>query len=315
MSCTHADQVLISTAPSPYPFEFLSRGDNFAAGLISGMLARTLSSPVDVIKILVQVDTTSHPWHESVMHLYRERGLKAFWTGNTVSVLNQGYYSAIKFFGIKELRRLFGKRQKRTGLQSAITGAVAGVIAQAALYPMDLIRTRMIVYPEKYHSFWQSTGKVIREEGFTSLWTGLMPTVVGSIPYEGTNYLVYDMLKQFYIREWNVNFVSPSANVVLGTAAGIVSQAVAYPFEIMRRKMMLTDESGHAKYRTMTECFRDTYAKEGVEGLFRGIGWNTVKVIPFSALQYTLYDETCKLFRKLRALNAKRKCQGKIVNK
>ena len=309
MSCSPADAVLISTAPSPYPFEFLSRADNFAAGIISGMLARTLSSPFDVVRILAQVDTSANCWSHSITTLYRERGLTAFWTGNTVSVLNQGYYSGIKFFAIKELRRLFGKRKKRSGLQSAITGAVAGVIAQAALYPMDFIRTRMIVYPDKYKSFWQSTATVFREEGLTALWTGLTPTVLGSIPYEGANYLVYDMLKQVYIREWNVNFIAPRANLVLGTAAGIVSQAVAYPFEIVRRKMMLTDERGHKLYDTMTDCFRDTYAKEGMHGFYKGLGWNTVKVIPFSALQYTMYDETCKLIRRLRALNAARKCK------
>lgn len=303
---SEADSILISTAPSPYPFEFLSRADNFAAGIVSGILARTLSCPFDVIKIIAQVDTRHNSWADSIRTLYRERGLKAFWTGNTVSILNQGYYSGIKFFAIKELRHLLGKRNTTTGADSAFIGAVAGVIAQAALYPMDFLRTRMIVYPDKYRAFWQSAATVVREEGFTALWTGLTPTVAGSVPYEGANYLVYDVFREVYIRNWKPGRVSPAANAVMGTAAGMVSQAVAYPFEIVRRKMMLTTDDGRHLYDTMTQCFVDTYEKEGIPGFFRGLGWNTLKVIPFSALQYTLYDETCKVFRTLRTWSSRR---------
>ena len=307
MTSSHADSVLISTAPSPYPFEFLSRADNFAAGIVSGILARTLSCPFDVIKIIAQVDTQNRTWGQSISALYRERGFKAFWTGNTTAIMNQGYYSGIKFFAIKELRQLVGKRAEKSGAESALIGAVAGVIAQAALYPMDFLRTRMIVYPDKYRSFWQSAATVFREEGFTALWTGLTPTVVGSIPYEGSNYLVYDAFREIYIRNWHVTHITPAANAVMGTAAGMVSQAVAYPFEMVRRKMMLTNSDGKRLYESMTECFIDTYQKEGMGGFFKGLGWNTLKVIPFSALQYTLYDETCKVFRALRMFNPRRK--------
>jgi hypothetical protein len=38
------------------------------------------------------------------------------------------------------------------------------------------------------------------------------------------------------------------------------------------------------------------YRTDGIRGFFRGLGLNTLKVIPFSALQYTLYEETCAAF-------------------
>jgi hypothetical protein len=94
--------------------------------------------------------------------------------------------------------------------------------------------------------------------------------------------------------------VQPLANAVLGGIAGIVSQSVAYPFETVRKLMMLTDPDGRKIYRSMTECFLSVYRNEGIDGFFKGMGLNTLKVIPFSALQYTLYDEGCKAMLWLR---------------
>lgn len=301
-SCSNADDILIATAPSPYPFQRLSRSGNFAAGIVSGMLARTLSSPFDVVKVLVQVAEDGKSLGQSVQDLYKRGGLRAFWTGNTVSILNQGYYSGVKFFIIKELKTLMGNKKNWTGAESAFTGAVAGVIAQAALYPMDLVRTRMIVYPGKYDSLWQATKRIVTEEGILSLWTGLKPTVIGSIPYEGSNYFIYDIFRQLYIRKTGTKTISPKTNAVLGTAAGMASQAVAYPFEVVRRLMMLTNPDGSKMHSSMRACFKKVYKEEGIAGFFKGIGLNTIKVIPFSALQYTLYDETCKSFAYLRSM-------------
>jgi hypothetical protein len=88
----------------------------------------------------------------------------------------------------------------------------------------------------------------------------------------------------------------------LGGIAGIVSQSIAYPFETVRKLMMLTDVNGKKRYATMTQCFLSVYRSEGIEGFFKGIGLNTLKVIPFSALQYTLYDEACKAMLWLRRI-------------
>jgi hypothetical protein len=148
---------------------------------------------------------------------------------------------------------------------------------------------------------------VIREEGITALWTGLLPTFVGSIPYEGSQFLVYDGLRSTYMRRSGIKEISPFINSILGGAAGVVSQTVAYPFEIVRRLMMLTDDQGRHLYSSMGECFRKVWEKEGIQGFYRGLVFNAVRVIPFSMLQYTVYDETCKCFGWVKKLLGVRK--------
>jgi solute carrier family 25 phosphate transporter 23/24/25/41 len=261
------------------------------------MLARSIVYPIDVIKLLTQVGTDNLDFVDSCRRLFRERGLFAFWRGNMISIVNQGFYTGIKFFVIKELHTMFGNRQLSIA-ESAFIGAAAGIASQAALYPLDFLRTRMVLYPTAYTSFWQATTKIASEEGFFALWTGLLPTLAGSIPYEGSQYVVYDKLRQKRGR------VTPLTNAINGTIAGIVSQSIAYPFETVRKLMMITNADGTKMYQSMTECFAKVYENEGIGGFFRGLGINTFKVIPFSALQYTLYDEMCNLFLRFRRFQA-----------
>lgn len=273
----------------------LSQTDHLIIGGVSGILARTLSAPLDVMKLLMQVDIKSTPIRSIFSALIQKEGLIALWKGNGVALINQGCYSAIKFGLIKEVELNVGDKKYDANIL-ALTGAFAGVVSQVVCFPLDLIRTRMIVRPEKYHGIFGTAKTIVKEEGIYSLWAGLMPTLIGSIPYEGSQYFLYGKLRQLYQNHYNRKTVSPFANVVIGSLAGMFSQSVAYPFETVRKLMMITDDDGHKIYTSMTHCFVDMYKKEGLNGLYRGMGVNLFRVIPYSALQYTLYDETSKLY-------------------
>lgn len=40
--------------------------------------------------------------------------------------------------------------------------------------------------------------KAIRNDGFSSLYRGYLPTVIGVIPYAGTGFFTYETLKRFH---------------------------------------------------------------------------------------------------------------------
>ncbi|OHS96175.1 Mitochondrial substrate carrier family protein B [Tritrichomonas foetus] len=290
-----ADEILYATSPKVLPHLKLTRQDNFICGTLSGFLARTLTSPLDVIKLLIQVGTKGESISSCCREIYKRDGIRGFWNGNAISVINQGFYSGIKFFIVKEIHDYTGKSVDATSLESAITGGVAGVISQIAVFPLDLIRTRIIVQPSQYKGFFHACNKIARDEGITSLWSGLLPTIVGSIPYESSQYLVYGQLRQFAVNK-SSQPLTPLQNVTFGTIAGIASATITYPFENVRKMMMITDENGNKLHTSMIGCMKSVFKTEGIHGLYKGVALNAIKVIPYSALQYTLYDEVCKLF-------------------
>lgn len=293
-----AEQILIATSPKPS----LSPVERLSVGFIAGTLSRTLTSPLDVVKMLMQVSSRGGSVKDTISKLMAEQGIAGFWRGNWAACIRLGPQSAIKFYTYEELEKRIGKGKPLVGFQRTIFGSLSGVISQVLTYPLDVIRTRITVYPGKYTGIFNCAFTMMKEEGFSSLYAGIVPTVMGVIPYEGAQFYAYGGLKQLYTtRIAPGKPISPFANCLIGAAAGMFSQTFSYPFDVIRKRMMLKDEKGKPIYNGMIDAFMTVYNKEGVPGLYRGVGLNLIKVVPFAALQFTILEETRKAFFKVRA--------------
>jgi solute carrier family 25 (adenine nucleotide translocator) protein 4/5/6/31 len=65
---------------------------------------------------------------------------------------------------------------------------------------------------------------------------------------------------------------------LLGWGCTIAAGLASYPFDTVRRRMMMT--SGEAvKYRDATHCLREVMAREGWQSLFKGAGANILRAV------------------------------------
>lgn len=78
----------------------------FVAGGIAGVASRTVTSPLDVVKILSQVGAreTQNGFLRTFSQLYRNEGLRAFWKGNGMAALRLFPYNAVQFAAFHELK-------------------------------------------------------------------------------------------------------------------------------------------------------------------------------------------------------------------
>lgn len=74
-------------------------------GGIAGVLSRTVTSPLEVVKVLAQVGTpeSRDGFIRSFKRIYQSEGLKAFWKGNGISCLRLVPYSAIQLAAFHKL--------------------------------------------------------------------------------------------------------------------------------------------------------------------------------------------------------------------
>jgi solute carrier family 25 protein 43 len=298
-----ADCVLLATSPAPPPE--LNKYEGLLAGLATGMATRTLTSPFDVVKTLLQVSAKGGSTSETIQKLWAADGIGAFWRGNFVGCLTQGPQSALKFFVQEELRKLIGHEQLSGG-ERAFIGACAGIVSQTLVYPLDFIHTRILIDPKKYSGIFQTLYTILSEEGVTAFWSGIFPTIAGAVPFEGSQFVCYDTLVQFYKKRANVSVVSPVTNCVIGAVSGAISQTVAFPFDVVRKRMIAGKSAGGAAL-SMADTFAAIWKNEGVPGFFRGISINMVKIIPYTALQYTIYGETKKAIIRWKIQQQKKK--------
>ena len=306
-----ADEVLFATSPAQNQRPRLNNFERLTVGCLAGTLSRTITSPLDVVKMLMQVSSRGGNMREILEKLWKEDGIKGFWRGNTAACVRLGPQSAIKFFAFGELERLIGRGKPLTGIQRTICGSSAGVISQVLTYPLDVVRTRITVDPKKYSSIFGAMVTIVREEGPLSLFAGIVPTVAGVIPYEGAQFYAYGGLKNFYMSKIAPGKpVTPFVNCLIGASAGCFSQVFSYPFDVVRKRAMLRDENGKPLFNGMVDGFVKILQKEGPQGLYRGFLLNLVKGVPFAALQFTFVDEITKAF-----VNIKEKRQAQPKKK
>lgn len=281
-----ADKILFATSPKPAKPR---PSDNLATGFVAGILSRTLTCPLDVVKMILQTNSKELTFKRIVTDIYRKDGIAGFWRGNLLACCCNGPLTAVKYFVIDELAWKIGKGKHIPSETRYLIGAIAGILSQSVCYPLDLILTRTTVHPDMYHNFFQATAKIVKEDGIFGLWHGLGPTIAGAVVYEGSQFLVSGGFKQFYTQKEGK--VAAWRNLLIGACAGAVSQTIAFPFDVMRRRMMIVNEQGENLHSTYIGCFKTILKNEGVKGFYKGVNVNLIKVIPYAALQYTINEE------------------------
>ena len=79
------------------------------------------------------------------------------------------------------------------------------------------------------------------KEGFCALYRGLVPTLVGIVPYSGIGFGIYHSGKATIRTRYEMTDASIplSWRLGLGAGAGFMAQMAAYPFHIVRRRVQV----------------------------------------------------------------------------
>ncbi|XP_039116107.1 mitochondrial adenine nucleotide transporter ADNT1 [Dioscorea cayenensis subsp. rotundata] len=295
------------------------------AGGVAGGVSRTAVAPLERLKILLQVQNPHSIKYSGTMqglkYIWRTEGFTGLFKGNGTNCARIVPNSAVKFFSYERASSgiLWLYRQQTGNEDAQLTpvlrlgaGACAGIIAMSATYPMDMVRGRITVQTEKspyqYSGMFHALRTVFREEGFRALYKGWLPSVIGVIPYVGLNFAVYESLKDWLVKNNPYGIVdngelSMVTKLACGAAAGTVGQTVAYPLDVIRRRMQMVGWNHAAsvitgqgmskapmEYSGMIDAFRKTVRHEGFRALYKGLVPNSVKVVPSIAIAFVSYE-------------------------
>ncbi|KAF0692388.1 Aste57867_16534 [Aphanomyces stellatus] len=288
---TKNNQINLATSPQS------AKGSTIVAGLVAGCVTRTTTSPLDVVKILFQVQQGGGSIRHTFSQLYQTHGVRGFWKGNLAGCCRLGPYSAIKFCVFDQLH----STSESAAAGRAFNGAIAGLVATFTVYPMELVRTRLIAM-KNTTSIANECFRVLRTEGISGLYRGCLSGLVGAIPFEGIQFASYEYGKSFVTEcrwpasRWPADKTKLDTvdHLLLGSVSGAVAQMVAYPFDTIKKRLQM-QVANHASKNGMIECFDQIMRTEGVRGLYRGSVPNMVRLVPYSAVMFASYEaaKTC----------------------
>ncbi|QDS74561.1 hypothetical protein FKW77_007985 [Venturia effusa] len=146
--------------------------------------------------------------------------------------------------------------------------------------------------------------------GFINFYRGFTPTLWGMLPYAGASFLAHDSISDLLRRGALApmttlpNTASSAADpykpaqlkwwaeLTSGGLAGLISQTVSYPLEVVRRRMQVGGAVGDGHRLGMGEVARRVFKEKGWRGFFVGLGVGYTKIIPMTATSFYVYERS-----------------------
>jgi len=306
--------------------EFMITFKNFFAGGIAGAVSRTAVSPLERLKIMFMcgdAGTRDLGVVGALRKIWREDGMRGYFRGNGANMIRIFPFSAIQLSVYPLYKQVIAEHfpssisaQGNLGMGSLfMAGVMAGVTATAITYPLDFIRSRLSIQSptfQEYTGIWDGFSKVVRREGFLRLYTGLTPTIAGIIPYAGIQLSVYDRTKEFLAKRREDGRPSQMDFFVSGAVAGTVAQTVAFPLELVRRRLQTQGFGAHVgapkgistsgivppppQYKGFGDALVKIVQTDGFTGLYRGLVPNIAKIVPAAGVSFLVFEQCKVLF-------------------
>jgi hypothetical protein len=155
------------------------------AGACAGFVFANIAFPFDLLKVRKQasVQLQGISYGEELKMIYKAEGLRGFTRGYSGLLIRDVPGFAIYFGAFEGFKTLFGvaNRKQDTGLSKGQTalrkflaGGLAGVVTWTIAFPADTIKTKMQTAKQGDNaSTMQVFAKVVRQEGFFSLYRGI----------------------------------------------------------------------------------------------------------------------------------------------
>ncbi|KAM4628770.1 mitochondrial adenyl nucleotide antiporter SLC25A24 [Polymixia lowei] len=267
------------------------------AGAMAGAVSRTGTAPLDRMKVFMQVHASKSNKITLVggfKQMIKEGGVASLWRGNGTNVLKIAPETAIKFMAYEQYKKMLssdgGKVQTH---ERFMAGSLAGATAQTAIYPMEVMKTRLTLRKTgQYSGMFDCAKKILRKEGVKAFYKGYVPNILGIIPYAGIDLAVYESLKNAWLARYAKDTANPGILVLLGcgTISSTCGQLASYPLALIRTRMQAQASLGDSEQLSMNRMVKKILEKEGFFGLYRGILPNFMKVIPAVSISYVVYE-------------------------
>jgi len=279
---------LVAQIPKPAYF--------FAAGAIAGAIGKTVTAPLDRVKVLLQVKggysgslvtqaANNGGFFPAMKAIFKEEGLRSFWKGNVPQVLRVLPYSALNLYGYEKFKEALNCHEgdKWQVPKRLAAGAAAGMLATVVTYPLDTVRLRMAV-DSSIKSMPQAMRLLSKEGGMLAYYRGVGPAMFGVAPYMALELASFDFLKKVLATDDLKS--NPMVSFVSGFTAALMSSSVTYPLDTVRRQIQLQGGS----MLTLPTMFKGIMVNEGMQGLYRGFVPSCLKNLPNKGIRLATFD-------------------------
>ncbi|KAF3937204.1 Mitoferrin [Dactylella cylindrospora] len=193
----------------------------------------------------------------------------------------------------------------------AVAGASGAVLANAAVYPLDIVKTRLQVQvkkrkpedgllvsedpekqdpvvpdPEHYASTLDAIQKIVQKEGVAGLYAGMPGSLIGVASTNFAYFYWYTFVRTYYLTMQATNSLSTVSELSLGAIAGALAQLFTIPVAVVTTRQQTSEKDDR---KDLISTAKDVVGENGWTGLWSGLKASLVLVVN-PAITYGAYQ-------------------------
>lgn len=248
----------------------ITAGQKMLSAMSGSLLTSLLVTPLDVVRVRLQSQPTQSPLR-------------------TISKLGasspQAFQSLPPNLGVTACCRevFFATNNAEYCLAAPKVGDLSASLGGAECAVEETQR-------RTFNSTFDGLRKIARNEGITTLWRGLSPTLVMTVPANIIYFTGYDWLRFNKNSPINRSFSDNYAPLMAGATARIFAAGVVSPIEMFRTRMQASRSTGGAHFAETFKGLGELISTHGYLSLWRGLTLTLWRDVPFSGLYWWGYE-------------------------
>jgi len=184
------------------------------------------------------------------------------------------------------------RKKKATATAKGLAGAISGAVETLCVWPLESVKTRLQLTrkaaaaggaPPPFTGMVSCFRYTVRTTGFLSLYHGMAPVLLGSIPKAGFRFGIFERLNQLFVKENGTT--TPVRTLVAGSFAGALeSLVVVTPVETIKTKLI------DMKMGTVKGIMH-IFHNEGIRGMYKGAVATTLKQGSNQGLRFMAFEQ------------------------
>jgi len=280
---------------------------NLMAGGIAGAISRTLTAPLERLKILYQVNYkgSSNPPNilKGLNEIIVRDGFTGLFRGNLINTLKASPETSIKLASFEYFKHLLNiqNADNKTNLtkpQLFFCGASSGLISSFCVFPLDMLKTRFAAVPTgTYKSIVDAVRTIFRTEGIKPFFNGFQATLCAALPNSGINLMTYEFIKSSftkYYKEKKERDAPLPTFMVAGAISSLFSSSLMYPWQLITSRIIMYGfQKQGLKKKGMLTTIKEIKFHEGYIGFYKGFIPAMTKILFGNGIAFYAY-EVCK---------------------
>jgi len=249
---------------------------------------------------------------QTARKIIRKEGFQSLYKGLSAVYVGIIPKMAIRFVSFEHykdvIRRhtLLGDKSTNfaAGLSSGLTEAILIVTpAEVCKIRMQSQRHSLLDPVEankgKYGNVVQTAIIIVREEGFSALYKGVVPTMLRQGCNQAVNFTVYNLMKNYWLERHPGELqLSGTISMLIGGLSGAMGPIINNPLDVVKTRLQKQNTAknvnGTPKYTGLVQaCFKIS-KEEGAGALWKGITPRLMRIVPGQAITFTTYEAVCR---------------------